>query len=69
MTTTEQERERELRLYKVNSQQWFSLEEIAAVDDFGADLEVTLKGGRKYRISYSKRDEFLGLVRSVEAEL
>ncbi|MEW9535698.1 hypothetical protein MRBLRC7O_000908 [Agrobacterium radiobacter] len=62
MTTTEQERERGMRLYKVNSQQWFALDEIAAVDDFGADLEVTLKGGRKYRISYGKRDEFLGLI-------
>lgn len=58
-----------MRLYKANSQQWFAIDEIAAIDDFGADLEVTLKGGRKYRISYSKRDEFLGLVRSVEAEL
>jgi hypothetical protein len=45
-------------LYRVNLQQWFNIESIESIDDFGYDVGVKLKSGRDYRIHGSNRDEF-----------
>lgn len=49
-------------LYKVNSQQWLSIESIEAVDDYGFDVGVTLRSGRKLTVSGGDRDRFFAAV-------
>lgn len=54
-------------LFKVNPQQWFAIDSIEAIDDYGDDIGVTLKGGRTHRVAYRDRDRFLAIISALTA--
>lgn len=48
--------------YRVNSQQFISIDCIEVVDDLGWDVKVTMKSGRDFRIGGLQRQGFLAII-------
>ncbi|KAA3504609.1 hypothetical protein DXM27_05190 [Rhizobium rhizogenes] len=63
MTTTEQERERGMRFFMVNGQQYFSVDQVSEFDDYGFAACVTLKSGRQYNINGDDKDKLASMIR------
>lgn len=59
----------EMRLYEVTSQQWFDLDSVVTVDDYGWDVGVEIANGRQYRIHGSSRDAFYSALQAKPATI
>ncbi|MEH3111514.1 MAG: hypothetical protein PGN22_15585 [Agrobacterium cavarae] len=49
-------------IFWCNLQQGFAISSIEAIDDFGGDISVTLKSGRKVTVDSRDRDRFLARI-------
>ena len=52
-------------LFQSSNQQWFSLDAIEAVEDYGWDIAVFLKSGKSYRIDGTRREDFLAAIKEI----